>query len=237
MVLPASFETAAQLELDGSPWTVVVADPPTAAEFTASGTLVLLVRPAAAARALGDDFVFHDDEWRMAELVSRRLADGVDAGLRAILRIEDEHSVVHGEGENASRSYGEIHVIQERPDPLGGGLPYSRLIELMPAAGRTYAGVDHFNGRGRVAGSFAVTFGLLTLYGEMADGLVSVLALAPSHAPHRAVPTAELAAGLGRLMQEFDLLLVDWSGARLMEPADIDDWLRAGGPGIAQGIA
>lgn len=245
--LPDSFEAATRLDLGGEPWAVVRADPPTAAEFVLSGSLVLtlsriqLVDPqeikyslptffdplpqTEAVTGTGEHFVIHEDDWRQTELVSRQLAGQVEAELRVIQRIHQQHSRVVGEGASSVRIFDKIHIRQAPTAPLATGVSQRRLFELLPVDGGSYAGVGYRDGPGRVVNSFAVAAGPLTVYGQADGDRVTVLCLAaPLDAPRLGAP-AELAAGLERAMQEFDLLLVDWCGGRLLDVSGVGGWL------------
>lgn len=263
--LPTSFGASTRLEIGGAPWSVVLADPPTAAEFTAAGRLVLMVRriesvgprevgytlptfydplpPSEPAGATGGEFVMHEDDWRQTELVSQRFTDQVRSELRAVRQITERHSRVLGEGGRRMRVFSQIHVRRQPAEPLAEALPYRRLLELLPAADRTYPGVGRRDAPGRIADSFALALGPLTVYGHTspattsadpshrAAGLVRALGLARSRTPRPGIGAAELVDPLGRLMSGFGLLLVDWPGARLLEAADLPGWLDTAGPG------
>ncbi|MFF3561298.1 hypothetical protein ACFYXS_14775 [Streptomyces sp. NPDC002574] len=246
--LPDSFEPATRLDLGGEPWTVVRADPPTATEFLASGSLVLVLRrieqvdpreiryslptffdplpPAEAPTGTGEPFVIHEDDWRQTEMVSRRLAGQVEAELRAIRRIHRQHSRVVGEGASSVHVYDEIHIRRAPTAPLATEVPQRRLFELLPVGGTSYTGVRCRDEQGRVVDSFAVDAGPLTVYGQSQAGRVTVLCLAPSADAPGPSAAAECAAGLARAMREFDLLLVDWCGGLLVDASGVGDFLN-----------
>lgn len=108
-----------------------------------------------------------------------------------------------------------------------------RLFELLPVGGRPYAGLSCDAERTRVVDSFALDSGPITLYGQAHDDSVTVLCLAPSPqlpqpaaAPPELAELAELATGLEQAMREFDLLLVDWCRAALVDASGVADFLR-----------
>jgi hypothetical protein len=246
--LPDSFEFSTRLDLGGEPWAVVRADPPTATEFLESGSLVLTLRriqlmdpqemkyslptffdplpPTEAATGAGEHFVIHEDDWRQTELVSRQLAGQVEAELRAIRQIYEQHSRVLGEGASLVRVFDKIHIRQAPTAPLATGVSRRRMFGLLPVGGKLYAGVRYRNELSRVVDSFAVAAGPLTVYGQAHGGRVTVLGLAPSVDAPRPGATTELAVGLEQAMREFDLLLVDWCNGRLLGVSDIGDFLN-----------
>jgi hypothetical protein len=246
--LPDSFEIATRLELGGTPWAVVRADPATAAEFVASGSLVLTLSrirqmdpreikyslptffnplpPTETVVGAGERFVMHEDDWRQTELVSRQLAAEVEAELRVIQQIHQQHSRTVGEGPSSVRVFDKIHIRQAPITPLALGVSQQRLFELLPAVDKSYAGVGYRDEQGRVVDSFAVAVGPFTLYGQAARGHVTVLCLAVSGDAPRPGAGTELAVGLEQAMREFDLLLVDWCAGRLLDASDVGGWLE-----------
>lgn len=244
--LPESFAAATRLEIAGEPWDVVRAEPPTADQFVAGGSLVLTLSrvqvaapedvsyslptiydalpPTEIAQAgAGALFGIHEDDWRQTELLSRQVAAGpeVEAELRAIRRIHREHSRLVGQGDSALRAFDTIHIRRAPLAPLAGAdVSGRRLSELRRADGTPYAGVTYDGGRSRVADSFAVDTGSFTLYGQTHGDRVEVLCLAPS--PGTA---AEPAAALAQTMRDYDLVLVDWGSATLWDPAGISEFL------------
>ncbi|AUH42103.1 hypothetical protein [Streptomyces sp. CMB-StM0423] len=236
--LPDSFEHETRLDLGGEPWAVVRAEPPTAAQFRRSGSLVLTLRriqsmdPQEMAYSLptvfdplpateestgpGEHLVIHEDDWRQAEMVSRRLAGQVEAEMRAIHEVLQQHARVIGEGASPVRVFDRIHLRRTPTAPLSTEVSLRRLSELLPAGGRPYAGVRFRDDPGRVVGSFALASDPLTVYGQAQGDLVTTLCLVPS--PDAA---AESAAGLEQAMREFDLLLADWCTGRLLDASAI----------------
>ncbi|MFF0726925.1 hypothetical protein [Streptomyces sp. NPDC004134] len=236
--LPDSFEHETRLDLGGKAWAVVRADPPDAAQFLRSGRLVLTLRriepvdPQEMAYSLptifdplpatedaagpGEHFVIHEDDWRQAEMVSRQLAGQVEAEMRAIREVFEQHSRVIGEGASSVRVFDRIHLRRTPAAPISTEVSRRRLWELLPVVGRPYAGVRFPDGPGRVAGSFAIDSDPLVVYGQAQGDLVTTLCLAPS--PDAA---AESAAGLEQAMREFDLLLADWCSGRLLDASAI----------------
>lgn len=249
--LPESFEPATRLELAGEPWDVVRADPPTAPEFVAGGSLVLTLSrvqvaaaegwnyslptiydalpPAVPAQAgYGGLFVIHEDDWRQTEMISRQMAGKAEteAELRAIRRIYQEHSRLIGQDDSSLRAFDAIHIRRAPAAPLAAGVSRRRLSELLPAGGTPYTGVSYDGGRSRVAGSFAVDTGPFTVYGRAQGDQVTVLCLALSASTVAPGSAAEPAAGLGQAMGEFGLVLVDWCKASVWDSSDIGEFLE-----------
>lgn len=247
--LPQSFAPATRLDLDGDKWDVVLAEPSTAAEYTASGSLELIVRrirfvdpleikytlptfydplpptdPAAGAHR--DDLVIHEDDWRQVELVSADVLVEAGAELAAIAEIRRHHSRLVEDGARSMRVFERIRVRQGPVSPLPGGLPLRRLLALLPPAGTSYKGVRCRDARERLAGSFAVGFGTLALYGRADGDRASELCLTRTSQPGLPPAAAgELADGLVRVLRAFDLRLVDWCQARLLDASGVPGWL------------
>jgi hypothetical protein len=236
--LPDSFEYETRLDLGGEPWAVVRADPPTAAQFLQSGSLVLTLRriqpvdPQEMMYSLptifdslpstedstgsGEHVVIHEDDWRQAEMVSRQLAGQVEAEMRAIHEIFRQHSRVIGDGASSVRVFDRVHVRRTPTAPLSTEVSRRRLAELLPVGGRPYAGVRFRDDPGRVVDSFAIAFDPLIVYGQAHGDRVTTLCLAPS-----LDAVAESASGLEQAMREFDLLLADWRNGRLLDASAI----------------
>ncbi|WP_326796816.1 hypothetical protein OG946_16260 [Streptomyces sp. NBC_01808] len=236
--LPDSFEHETRLDLGGEPWAVVRAEPPTAAQFLRSGSLVLTLRriqpvdpqeltyslptifdplpPAEDSTGPGEHFVIHEDGWRQAEMVSRQLAGQAEAEMRAIREIFRQHSRVIGEDASSVRVFDRIHLRRTPTAPISTEVSLRRLSELLPGGGRPYAGVRFRDAPGRVVDSFAIASDPLVVYGQAQGDRVTTLCLVPS--PDAA---AESAAGLAQAMREFDLLLADWCSGRLLDASAI----------------
>ncbi|MEQ4304062.1 hypothetical protein ABNF97_22215 [Plantactinospora sp. B6F1] len=249
--LPDSFQPTTTLEMSGATWSVERAEPPTAAQFGATGTLTLTLRriesvppggilyslptlcaalPAVAPAPAGADRVeLHEDDWRQVELVSADLADEVQAELRAVRRSFEQHARRDEHG----RVYGfqGIHVRSQPVRPLSGPVSRSRLLGLLPPGARNRGGIGLRGQRGIVPSSFAVTVGRVLLYG-LADNdalaVLAVLAVQGEPGPDTE-PEPRLAAALEQAMREADLLLVDWCRIALVAPASIGDYLAATG--------
>ncbi|MDG4786169.1 hypothetical protein O7626_09550 [Micromonospora sp. WMMD1102] len=241
--LPGSFQSATTLELAGDTWSVERAEPPTAAQFTATGVLTLTLRRiqtvppgdilyslptlcaalpmVAPAPAGADRLELHEDDWRQVELVSADLVDEVQAELRAVRRSFEQHARRDEQG----RVYGfrNLHVRSNPVNPLSRPVSRSRLLGRLPAGARNRGGIGFRGQRGIVPSSFAVNVGRVLLYGLTDGDALAVLAVRTE--PGAAEPQPELVAALESVMREADLLLVDWCRVALVGPASIDDYL------------
>lgn len=112
--LPDVFESQTTVELKGTTWLVDRAEPAEAAQFRATGLLVLTLRrldrvPArdllyslpticgvlpetGVAGHMPGRFEIQEDDWRQVELVSADLGEVIAAQLRAIREISQEHA-------------------------------------------------------------------------------------------------------------------------------------------------
>ena len=218
--LPESFAAATTLHLGDEPWSVVRADPPTAAEFGASGRLRLTLRkertadpadilfslptlenvlpPVEYGAAAGGRFLeLHEDDWRQVEFVALRWQEQIDACLDAIRRVYAE--------ERAGIGFRNLHVRTEIPAPLdGAAVTLDELRALLDPA-LTYDGIRFADG-GIVRGGFAFGVPVGTVYGYEDDGRrVAALCLHGTEDAPEALRTYAAANGL---------CLIDWCGAR-----------------------
>ncbi|GIG91479.1 hypothetical protein [Plantactinospora endophytica] len=246
--LPESFQPATTLELAGATWSVERAEPPTAAQFAATGTLTLTLRrvesappgdilyslptlcaslPAVAPTPAGADRLeLHEDDWRQVEFVSADLGDEVQAELREVRRSFEQHARRDEQGR--VQGFQNIHVRSNPVNPLSRPVSRTGLLDLLPPDARSRGGIGFRGQRGIVPSSFAVTVGRVLLYG-LADGdALAVLALRAEPGP-AAEPQPGLVAALERVMHEADLLLVDWCRVALVGPASVGDYLAATG--------
>jgi hypothetical protein len=235
--LPGSFDTETTLELGDATWSVVRAEPPAAAQFARTGSLTLTLRrvesvPArdilyslptlcdalppitdtAAAR-----IEIHEDDWRQLELVSVGVAEVVNAELRAVRAVYDNHAVRDADGRVVG--FKAIHVRTQPTAPLGAAVQVSEVLTSLPRAMVGFRGQP-----GAVAGSFAGQAGRVLVYGLAVGDQASVLALRPDASPARGGEPA-LAIALAQLMRQCDLVLVDWCRAAVIGPDEVGDYL------------
>ncbi|MQY15700.1 hypothetical protein SRB5_58880 [Streptomyces sp. RB5] len=221
--LPGTFEAATRLDLGGTPWDVVRAEPPTAAEFTARGQLVLTLGrvretdpedvayslptlydplpPPAAGAGVQGCLVLHEDDWRQVELVSRQVLAEVEEDLGPVRAVLRDHARTVGDGVTV---FDRMHLRRGPAVPHPGGLSLRRLLDVLPEPSATYAGVCFREAPEPVAGSFAADFGAFGVYGRADGDEVVELCLRGT------------VDGLGSVMREFDLVLVDWCAGRLL---------------------
>lgn len=236
--LPDSFAPATTLNIGEDTWSVVTAAPGSKPEFARSGRLVLTLSrvrmvdprdiryslpticdglPPAGGATSVNTLMLHEDDWRQAELVSTAYADEIRTELRAIQGIVDEHATSDAEGRLTG--FDEIHVRRAPETPLGTGIAVRDMWALLPAPDHVYDGVAFRDGP--VAGSFAAVLGSVLLYGLADEARVTVLALAPR-------PGTELesaTAGLGRVLDTFGLVAVDWCKGVVADATNIGDLL------------
>jgi hypothetical protein len=234
------------LSLAGEPWSVVRAEPPTAAEFGASGRLVLTLSrvvsvspndilyslptlyerlPAVAPAAADLDLLqLHEDDWRQVELVSAGLLDVVHAELAAIQQVHQEHAVTAPDG--GLVGFRSLHVRTAPAEPLSPPLSKARLLEMLPAQ-HTYPGVGFASTPGLATDSFAYASGPVNIYGLATGDEVTVLGVQTGGPRSEAI--ADAAAGLAGLMGASGLVLVDWCRCATVGPDSIGTYLQGTG--------
>jgi hypothetical protein len=244
--LPATFAVDTTVSLAGESWSVVRAEPPTAAEFRASGRLVLTLNrvrsvsphdilyslptlcdrlPATEPAATGVDALqLHEDDWRQIELVSASLADVVATELVAVRRVYDEHAVAGSDGRLIG--FRNLHVRSGPQAPLIPPLPQTTVRQALPAQ-RNYAGVGLGGVPGIAVGSFAFEYGPIDVYGLAADGAVTVLGLQLSRP--RSSAANDGATGLVDIMRALTLTLVDWCRCATVDADSIAAYIQATG--------
>lgn len=242
--LPATFTVDTTLTLAGESWSVVRADPPTAAEFCVSGRLVLTLsrvtyvlphdilyslptlcdRLPAVAPATSDldRLQLHEDDWRQVELISAGLADVVATELAAVRRVYEEHAVTGPDG--GISGFRSLHVRSAPAAPLIPPLPQPELRQMLPAQ-RTYAGVGFVGAPGTTIDSFAFGYGPINVYGLAPEGAVAVLGLQISGP--RSDAFDDTAAGLADIMRACTLTLVDWCRCTMVGADSVGAYLRA----------
>jgi hypothetical protein len=244
--LPATFAVDTTLTLAGESWSVLQADPPTAAEFRTKGLLTLTlsrVRSVSAhdilyslptlyeglpvvdpARARLDLLQLHEDDWRQVELVSPGLADVVASELAAVRRVYDEHAVTGADG--GVIGFRDVHVRSRPEAPLIPALPRATILLALPAH-HTFAGVGFANGVGIAVDSFAFRCGPISFYGLGAGETITVLGLQIGRA--RSTAANDAAAGLEGIMRTFTLTLVDWCRCTVVDADSVGSYFEAMG--------
>lgn len=217
--LPPTFAESTILSLGGESWSVVDADPLTAAERLQTGRVQLTLRrmtpmnpgdilfslptisdelPACEPGAAG--LSLHEDDWRQIELCAAVLDETI-AG--CIAKIE----LVSSEQRHPSGAFKEIHIRRELPDPLPGVVvTREALRDALPGA-VDLDGVA-INGAGRVIDGFALGLGSgLCVYGFWREGRAAVLAF---HPLEPGADTGNDAAAIAALMAAHELRMVNW---------------------------
>jgi hypothetical protein len=242
--VPQDLTAGTTVELAGTSWRVERADPATPAQRAAARTLVLTLRqvqmvPAqdilyslpticdvvpepAQAGQVAAGLTMHDDDWRQKEFVAASQRDLVVAEIEAGRAIWDRHAR-RGDGGRLA-GFDAIHVRAQPARPLPSPLPLSRLLSLPPPGRAGYCGVALTGAAGVLTGSFALDTGPAWLYGQAHGDAVHILGLLGPHDPGQ-VPAATAARDLGQVMQDFQLILVDWCRCAIIEPVGIGDYL------------
>jgi len=222
--LPDSFALDTELDLAGSHYVVVRAEPQTKSEFSKSKRLTVMLRHVetvnpqdvlfsmpsicgaalpAAARGLisGEAIVLREDDWRQCEFVATAHSTEVSAELSAIRHI---HS-------NAAASVGwkEIHVRERIAHPLAPGTTWSMVAELI----ESFEPVGVAFGQKDNAVANAVGAKLpdqVVVWGVVDSGQLTVLCVENLE---RASPLT--ATTLRRVADNLSLALVDWCRCRV----------------------
>jgi hypothetical protein len=215
--LPDALGPGQRLHLDDDEWEIVGARPATATEAVAAGELTLTLRRPVVMTSPGNILYslptianllpvtdptapsagrleLHEDEWRQIEYVDRALRSMVERELAWVRRIHAEH--------RSGPGFTSLHLRDEPARPLDG---YA-VRALLPAGGRAYPGFGFREVPGLVADGFAVEFPGTIVYGTR-----DVLAM-------RERPDATLMPALTAMARAWDLMLVDWCRAEIVEP-------------------
>lgn len=237
--LPETFEIATQVQIGADAWSIVGADPPTSAQFAATGRLRLLlargqlvrtdeilyslpticdVTPLADGPVVMDAYVLHPDDWRQVEFVSAEQADAVADELTAIRAVYRDHgrSDEHGQ----VYAFDTIHVRHRPTVPILDPLPLDALSRGLPGPDRIYEAVAF--GGPSVPASFAMAFGPIVLYGLARHGHADSLCLRTTGL---AADGGRLARHLAALMRERDLTLVDWPRCLTLTADNVTEYL------------
>jgi hypothetical protein len=240
--LPVIFTANTTLTLAGQSWTVVRAEPPTAAEFSASGRLVLTLSrvtpqdilyslptlcerlPAIAEAASDlDPLSLHEDDWQQVELISADLASVAATQLAAVRRVYDEQAVTGSGG--AIVGFRNLHLRTAPASPLTPPIPLAQLHQMLPPQ-RTYNGVGFTGTAGTAVDSFAYGYGPVDVYGLAPGGAVTVLGLQVTRPRSHTVDTA---TRLAALMRAATVVLVDWCRCTMLDADSVGAYLQRTG--------
>ena len=235
--LPDRFDISTTLWINDVEWSVVRADPVTRKEFERTKTLRLdlaliqYMDPANinftlptisndgppfsnAIAPLGQSWlILHEDDWRQVEFIGAEHLHLVDeematiADLVATKRFEDDGFV----------GYRACHVRTKVPQPLPARFVLTELLNALPLPFLTMEGVADEREKLVVEGGFAISLRGLTFYGCEANSQVRVFGMTR---PRIGVTSdlVDVETGLIGLMQEKDLVLVDWCRTEVVQP-------------------
>jgi hypothetical protein len=226
--LPDTFALDTSLQIGGSRYAVVRAEPPTKAQFASEKRLTLFLRKveavdpkdilfslpticgaalpeSAPGKPAGAVAVLHEDDWRQCEFVALDHAQAISAELDAIQQIYATAS--------AEAGWRKLHVRERIPHPLPRGLAW-RAVTAHLGPHHALGGVAFGDDRRPVKGAVAVTLrnGAI-LWGIEAAGELTVLSL-----QNGAGASPSTVAALKRVADELSLFLVDWCRCRVHCP-------------------
>jgi hypothetical protein len=231
--LPETFEAHTDLDISGTQYVVVRAEPETKAAFSQMNRLDITVRkvetmrpqdilfsiptlcgaalpPSATARPDGEVLALHEDDWRQCEFVAMDHAQLIAQELAAIHRIHD--------GEKVGAGFRNIHVRSAIATPLPLGLAWSTVTRHLGET-TSLAGVTIMNQPIANASAARLADGVV-VWGIGDDSGLSALCV---HDVRSA--TATSADALRRVADALNLALVDWCPCRAYVPGDavLDD--------------
>jgi hypothetical protein len=181
------------------------------------------VLPAAAGAAGTACLRIAEDDWRQIEMVSRTLRDVARAELRAIRAIHEHHARRGSDGRLAG--FETVHIRTDPLRPLPAPASLRQLLELLPAPDHRYDGVGFTGSAGAVAGSFAAAYGPLQIYGVAAGDDLLVAGL--RRTARQASPSAGLVIALGRVMETFNTVVIDWCRCSAISTSSLAAYLAS----------
>jgi hypothetical protein len=219
--LPDTFALDTDLDLAGSHFVVVRADPQTKAEFAETKRLTVGLRRAeraepkdilfsvpsicgaalpiasTAASISGDVIVLHEDDWRQCEFVACSQSAEISAELSGIRQIHSDAA--------AAGAWRKIHVRERIAHPLPAGARWSKIAELLGP-------FEHISGIafGQRENTVAKTVGArlpddVVVWGIEDSGELSVLCV-----ENLDRASASTAAALRRVADDLSLALIHW---------------------------
>jgi hypothetical protein len=218
--LPETFALDTTLDLAGTSYVVVRADPTTKVEFALTKRLTVALRrvevfapkdilfslPTICGAALphtvatashGDAVVLHEDDFRQCEFVASRYHQEISDELADIQRIHREQA--------ASVGFRKLHLRERIPHPLRAGTPWSSIHALLgdvsPVSEISISRPEHV-----VESAIGVRFpDGVVLWGALENG--SLTALCVEELDSRSETTT---AALKRVADELSCALVHW---------------------------
>jgi hypothetical protein len=241
--LPRSFEAQTTMHRPDGDWEVVSARPMTAEEALASGKLVLVLRKIETESVDPKDMLFslaticdgplpvigegsskldadvielHEDDWRQIEWISAMFRDVIDREFEAIRQIHETERVGPG--------FRKIHLRQAISAPLGHlAVPLENLRDALGEKAKWLDGVAYTGVAGIAKDAFAARLiSSIELYGTVRDGTIQCLCTTVGRTNNVPIPDV---TNLAAFAAERDLLLVDWLGARVIEPT-VENYTR-----------
>lgn len=243
--LPQTFELATTLHIAEQEWSVIKAEPMTAAEFIQTGELTLTLAkvsyinpkdilyslpticdalPAIAegSTRLGKRvFALHEDDWRQVEFISHDYKNNIEQEFACIERIFREASKETG----SFRAFTELHVRSLIPQPITGPIALDQLAALLPPESSAYEGIAYQRQEGLLEGGFAWQASPLVLYGQQSDGLVTALGVQIAGGASPISPDFVMA--LAAFMAAHRLSLVDWCNTALVTAEALQHYFNA----------
>jgi hypothetical protein len=234
--IPESFDKFTTIHLGENEFQVVEADPLDRVSYTKSGKLTLKVRKVEEIstkdilfslpticdyigatiptdRQAKQIFEMHEDDWRQVELISKALLPKIDTELASITEI-------YSDQRNPSGFFQKLHVRSLIKEPIdeSSKLTLSRLKSQLKST-TTFDGIGYYTsggptGNGIVENGFAFEgAGGLIVYGQVSNDLCTMVGITASHVDD----PVQTAAVLASLINEFDLVFVDWCRASTIE--------------------
>jgi hypothetical protein len=155
-------------------------------------------------------------------MVAGGLSSVIDSELHAIRVIYDEHARRASSG--TITGFGAIHVRSQPARPLPDPLSLRQVLRTLPQPERQYDGVAFNGATGVAVGSFAVSFGPVSLYGLAEGDAIEVLCL-DNRAAVNEGPPSSLISGVQDVLAAFDLVMVDWCRCTVIGPASVAAYL------------
>ncbi|MFN8529573.1 MAG: hypothetical protein U0670_13250 [Anaerolineae bacterium] len=227
--LPEAFVAATVMHFGDEKWQVIQAEPVTAAEFTQTGFLRLMlskiesVSPKEVLYSLpticdklpstlpntpaqGKVFQIHEDNWWQTEFMTEQHKALIESEMIEIARIYQNHKVGMG--------FNKIYVRREIANPLGDSVRLKDVHMLVEANLKPFDSVSYARYTDVIPGAFAWDLGSFVLYGCADQKHVTRMGI--DFAGRTAPVTEGLIDEVTGIMQAFDLLLVDWPRMRVV---------------------
>ncbi len=234
--IPESFDKFTTIHLGEEEFQVLEADPLDRVNYTKSGKLTLKVRKVEEvstkdiffslpticdyigaiipAETQGKQILeMHEDDWRQVELISKSLSSKIDSELSSITKI-------YSDQRNPSGFFQSLHVRSLIKESFveSCSLTLSRLKSELKST-TSFDGIRYYTsggptGNGLVENGFAFEgAGGLIAYGQVSNDVCTTIGITASHVDD----PAQTATVLASLINDFDLVFVDWCRASTIE--------------------